>query len=141
VSNGEIISVATYAFDRPSEGITDRTPTSVRWHSTTCGDTDGLVLELRPADHGRLTIETDFGRLALDLDDLGSEPVCQEYGGLGLRLEVERLPVAVAMDLLTTLCDERPVTGEQPYYVVVQQSDGAKAWSSPIWVTWEGPHM
>ena len=31
--------------------------------------------------------------------------------------------------------DPKPVSGENRYYVRVQQEDGAMAWSSPVWVT------
>ena len=30
--------------------------------------------------------------------------------------------------------DEYPVTGENRYYLRVEQADGNMAWSSPVWV-------
>jgi hypothetical protein len=38
-------------------------------------------------------------------------------------------------DISTTFTDEKPLDGENRYYIRVEQEDGNMAWSSPVWVT------
>ena len=39
------------------------------------------------------------------------------------------------LDMTLTWCDPEPTTGRSWYYVKVTQTDGERAWSSPVWVT------
>ena len=36
-----------------------------------------------------------------------------------------------------TFTDEKPVVGENRYYVRVEQTDGNMGWTSPVWVTYK----
>ena len=38
-------------------------------------------------------------------------------------------------ELTATFTDAAPLTGENRYYLRVEQADGNMAWSSPVWVT------
>ncbi len=40
-------------------------------------------------------------------------------------------------DFTTIFTDERPVAGENRYYVRVEQKDGNMGWTSPVWVTYK----
>ncbi|MDP7254228.1 MAG: hypothetical protein QGF00_31810, partial [Planctomycetota bacterium] len=38
-------------------------------------------------------------------------------------------------DFSSTFTDEKPLDGENRYYIRVEQEDGNMAWASPVWVT------
>jgi hypothetical protein len=46
-------------------------------------------------------------------------------------------PVTEAPSFAETFVDEAPVSGENRYYLRVEQSDGNMGWTSPVWVTVE----
>ena len=134
VEGTTIVSCTPYSFDRRSEGVILQSPTEVRWESSTCGDADGIVLELEPADSGLLHVKTAQGELEVDLKMLGAYPLTKAFGGLGLQLMAERLPLGVGPDVEVDISVDTLSTQGTAFYVVVRQVDGAKAWSSPIWI-------
>jgi hypothetical protein len=129
-----ILAAQPYAFDSAAEGLTEITPRRVAWKSVTTGDSDGVILTLDPADQGTLQFTSPLFDFTLSLRALGSEPVVHDAGGLGLRVTVEREPQALGKDVTAELRDTILPEGVTPYHARVLQSDGAKAWASPIWV-------
>lgn len=128
-----IKAVSTYAFDTPREGVTGWDAHSVHWKSTTRGDLDGLVLQLSDP-RGRLEFRT--GPVSFDCDLGALKDACTiDGGGLGLAATVEWLPRTSGPDVVAELRGTMPSADTVPYQVVVIQSDGTKAWSSPIWVS------
>ena len=106
------------------------------WQSVTTGGLTGVILELAEATAGRLRWRTTQGEAELALAEAGVEPRRWEFGGLGKRLEVYRLPPVRPQRELSfaiTLPPARP--GDNAFYVRVAQEDGQLAWSSPIYVT------
>ncbi|MCW3992752.1 MAG: hypothetical protein NWE79_08575, partial [Candidatus Bathyarchaeota archaeon] len=69
--------------------------------------------------------------------EIGYEPLVVDAGGVNQRVRVsaisgERLP----MNLEFSYVDEDPEDGVNPYWVRVVQSDGAMAWTSPVYVAY-----
>lgn len=122
------------AFDSPAEGITETTPQRVTWKSVTTGDSDGVVLTLDPANRGTLRFFSEITQFELALAKLGPQLVVHQAGGLGLRVSVEREPQGIGRSVTVNLRDDILPKAATPYHVMVLQRDGAKAWSSPIWV-------
>ena len=59
-----------------------------------------------------------------------------EGGGVDLKVTVEWLPVGTEEHTASFEYVEQDLPGlPTPYYVRVFQLDGAKAWSSPIWIS------
>lgn len=129
----EIVVARPYAFDSPSEGLVEQTPHRVAWKSVTTGDSDGVELILAAADRGTLRFTSGLVSFELALAELGQEPIVYPVGGLGLQVTVERTPVGTGV-FATAWHDVTLPKGVAPYHVMVQQCDGAKAWSSPIWI-------
>ena len=137
IDKGRIMSVEEFAFDLPWDGILETTERSVRWHSTTSGDTDGVILRLDAPDDALVTFDTKPARFAFRLSQL-DEPLVVEAGEIEQRVVVSRIPAdegPIQTSFEYTDHDVRP--GINPYYVRVVQSDGEKAWSSPIYVNYE----
>ncbi len=127
-----ILDVEPYAIDSPAQGIVLRTDQSVSWRSTTAGNENGVILHLDAEPAARLHLYVPLTSLDLTLSDL---PHQQDLGGEGMHIRVEWLPEGTGKkDLEITWREENLLPGETPYYVIVRQADGAKAWSSPIWV-------
>ena len=123
-----------YAFDSPAEGIREVSEDEVVWESVTSGDADGVILTLNPADQGMLRFVTKVTSFELALEDLSEDPVVYPAGGERLAVQVEREPLGLGRDVTVGLQDDQLPDTPTPYHVMVLQRDGAKAWSSPIWV-------
>lgn len=133
VSGPQLVGAVPFAFDRRLEGI-EQDGQTVRWTSTTAGDTDGVTLTLDRLDAGTLTVLTPYVTATIDLADIAKAPGAYDAGGEGLRLTVEALPEPLGLDVECALAVPAQVDRLTPFCVTVHQVDGNKAWSSPIWV-------
>ena len=124
-----------YAFDSPAEGIREINQDEVLWESVTTGDADGIVLRLNPPDQGVLRFVTNVTSFELALEDLSEDPIVYPAGGERLEVRVEREPLGLGRSVRVDLRDDQLSDTPTPYHVMVLQRDGAKAWSSPIWVS------
>lgn len=132
-SGTEIVAAEAYAFDRLTEGIVSWSEHEVVWRSTTAGDSDGVIVTLN-APKGVLRVTTPQIDVDVPVDRLAEEPHSWSAGGLGLGITAELAPGDLGSDVAVELTAPSPDTEATPYFVVVHQVDGAKAWSSPIWV-------
>ncbi|HCU37341.1 MAG TPA: DUF3604 domain-containing protein [Armatimonadetes bacterium] len=136
ITGARVLGVEPYAFDTPAEGIIGADKGMVMWRSTTVGDEDGVILHLDRIEGAVLRFHTQTYNLMLALDGLnGLEPRRFDAGGVGRHVSLQRLPAeAPPADVRV----EFPVTGTgfgpAAYWVRVRQVDGAKAWSSPIFL-------
>lgn len=135
LDQGRITIVRQFAFDSPHEGVTDYDERRVRWRSSTCGDPDGVLLDLADAAGATLTFEAPPCRFTLPLADLGAEPRVIAAGGVEQQVEVGWAPTEDGPRSVTfTYVDEAIQPGINAYYIRLRQADGALAWSSPIYV-------
>jgi hypothetical protein len=129
-----IVDAKGYAFDSPAEGLTEINEKRVAWKSVTTGDSDGVILTLEPPDRGMLRFVSSIINFELSLQELKQGPIVYDAGGLGLRATVERQPQGIGREVVAELSDPILPETTTPYHVMVLQCDGAKAWSSPIWI-------
>ena len=105
------------------------------WRSTTTGGISGVILTLEKPDSGQLEVTTAQGNIECDVASLGVEPAIFEFGGLGKRIEISRLPDRQETRTLEfALPLDRLRVGDNPILVHVMQEDGHMAWSSPVYV-------
>ena len=73
---------------------------------------------------------------SLSLNEIKEDPVTIDCGGVDLKVTVERSPCGLE-DHTTSFeyIEQNLPKIPTPYYVRVLQLDGAKAWSSPIWIS------
>lgn len=134
IAGATIEAAEGYAFDGPQEGITALTPTAVAWRSITTGDEDGLTLRLSDAATATLRFRTEPAAFDCALGELGREPLVHEAGGIAQRVTVRRLPEGEPpLSVVFTRSDDPP-PGASAYWIRVTQDDGARAWSSPVFV-------
>lgn len=138
VEGATIEAAEPYAFDGPQESLTEVSGDSVAWQSLTTGDEDGVTLRLSGVEGARLAFESGPLTFECDLGGLGRQPVVFEAGGVAQRVTVQRLPEGEPPPRVAVeFTDPKPVEGLNAYWVRVTQDDGARAWSSPIFVHYE----
>ena len=135
IDRGRILGVEGYAFDSPSEGIETVTEKTVSWKSVTTGDADGVVLRLDAPPETILDFKTSTLNRTVSLQEINDSPVVVDAGGIDMKVVFERLPLGVGGEVAFTFQEAALSTGCHPYWVRVLQTDGAKAWASPIYVT------
>lgn len=100
--------------------------------------TDNIVLDYRMRAGGREYLQGDIvpgtpNDVELRVKVLGTAPIKQVdvIRGQDFVYTVQNQSANIEFRFV----DQHPRSGEQHYYVRVQQADGQMAWSSPIWVT------
>ena len=135
VDRGRILEAKGYAFDSPAEGIETVTERRVSWKSVTTGDADGVVLRLDAPSETTFDFKTPVLNRSLSLQEIAEAPVVLEAGGIDMKVVFERLPLGAGREVTFTFREAAAPSGCHPYWVQVLQTDGAKAWASPIYVT------
>lgn len=143
LEGAQIVAANGWAFDTPDEGLIgqhrhhDRE--RVRWRSVTAGDWDGVLLELDRPDDAELWFITGPMNLRTRLAQLGPAGRRFDAHNPQRSVEIRRLPEHMPPRSFSGRFDDpSPIAGEQAYWVRVRQSDGAYAWTSPIFVTVQG---
>jgi hypothetical protein len=137
LDKGRIVSAEELAFDLPWDGITERTDRGVRWRSTTSGDVDGVILRLDAPNDALMTFDTGPARFSFHPGKL-DESLVVEAGDIEQKVEVSRIPAEEgSRHTGFQYTDHNVRPGLNPYWIRVVQSDGEKAWSSPIFVDYK----
>ncbi|MEO1104137.1 MAG: DUF3604 domain-containing protein, partial [Pseudomonadota bacterium] len=110
---------------------------TARWHCVTTGGFSAVDVWLTEEEaDGRLAVRTSEGNTELSLAEIGLTDTVFDFGGLGKRLRVFRLPEANLPETLkgeahVSLAEER----DTALMIALTQCDGHRAWSSPVYVT------
>ena len=116
-------------------GIQKQDPVSVTWKAVTTGNYGAIDLWLESSNTGRLTFKTAPVSGEVTIADLGVEP--REYlaGGLDRAIRVQRLPDVMHQKGATIKRQVKVrAKGDTRLYIRVQQEDGHRMWSSPIYL-------
>ena len=135
IDRGRITEARGYAFDSPAEGIEQAAEQMVSWKSVTTGDADGVVLQLDAPPEAVLQFHTGVVDHSLTLEEMAVGPVEVEAEGIDVKVVFERLPMDAGREVAFTFREAELPVGCHPYWVRVVQTDGAKAWASPIYTT------
>ncbi len=137
VWNGQITSVENHAIDSPHDGVIDWDASRVRWRSHTCGDWDGVIVELDGDGATRLEFDSPTMRFGCTLAELAAGPIEHRGPDLEQQVVVRRLANEPGPhDVSFTWRDDSPIDGLNPYWVWLTQADGELAWSTPVYATW-----
>ena len=135
IDQGTLSNVQGYAFDSASEGVTDVTDRSIAWTSVTTGDADGVVFTLEGPDETTIDFQTPILSRRIKLGTLKMGPVTVDAGGVDMKVVFEMAPTGAGREAHVRFRDEGVSAGTYPYWIRVVQTDGAKAWVSPFYVT------
>jgi hypothetical protein len=116
-------------------GIVSQGPDRLSWKAVTTGNYGGLDLWLQQPDAGRLCFRTAPVAGELAIAELGMAERVFAAGGLERAIKLYRLPVTLNRRHLL-LQRRLPVrgNGDTRPFVRVQQEDGHRMWSSPIYL-------
>ncbi len=139
LAGGKILNASPYNLSHPEEGLILVDDHIVRWNSHTSGEADGIWLELELTPEATLTFSSPAISKTFKVAELGQDPTIVEAGGVDLQLEVRWVSDAPGpLDLDWSFTDEAVPAGDHAYWLWVTQTDGACAWSSPIYIRAEG---
>jgi hypothetical protein len=104
------------------------------WESLTTGNFSGFDALLGDPSAGVLHIQTKQGAVELPVAEIGLEARTFEFGGLGRKISVYRLPEQ-NRHRRVTLAQTIPLVADRdnPLWVCVTTEDGHQAWSTPIY--------
>jgi len=116
-------------------GIQIQDESSVTWKAVTTGNYGAIDLWLQDGAAGHLSFKTAPVSGESDIAGLGAEPKVFAAGGLERAIKLQRLPEAMRETRmkLTRRVKVRS-KGDTRLYVRVQQEDGHRMWSSPIYL-------
>jgi hypothetical protein len=139
IDKGRIVSFREFAFDDKRQGVKRITNQRLSWTSTTGGDHDGVLLELDAPEDAVISFHTGPASFEFKPSEIGYEPMLVEAGGVNQRVKVSVIKAGeLPRDLEFEFIDDAPQPGVNAYWIRLVQSDGAMAWSSPVFLDYEG---
>jgi hypothetical protein len=115
-------------------GIQQADASQMSWKAVTTGNYGGIDLWM-DGTAGRLSFQTKPASGEVMISELGVEPRRCDAGGLDRAIELQRLPEVMetrAMKLRRRI--KLRASGDTRLYVRVQQEDGHRIWTSPIYL-------
>ena len=133
VRGGIITEFKEFAFDYPLQGIEKVSDTELKWRSTTGGDPDGVLLRLESNKETEVTFGTGPITFSFKPKDIGYDPMVVDAGGLNQKIRVSTIKDDLP-DKLEFTYRPKPKKGLNAYWVRIVQSNGAMAWTSPVFI-------
>jgi hypothetical protein len=116
-------------------GIQQQSPDRLSWKAVTTGNYGAIDLWLDMSGVGRLAFSTAPVSGEAAIADLGVSPLEFSAGGLDRAIRLQRLPEVMHQRHITL---RRRIKvqpkGDTRLYIRVQQEDGHRMWSSPIYL-------
>jgi hypothetical protein len=135
IDKGRIVDFEEYSFDYPDQGVRRVTDQRLEWKSTTGGDSDGVLLRLDAPGDAKMTFQSEQVSFSFRPSEVTYEPKVIQVGPVNRRVKVQAISAGpLPSSLEFTVKDGGIHGGVNPYWVKVTQSDGALAWSSPVYV-------
>lgn len=135
VWDGVFTAVEDYGIDSPLDGVTDWDGERIAWRSYTCGDWDGIVVDLEGDNATTLNFSSPTMDFSFTLEELAAGTIERVGPSLEQRVVVRRLSNTVgSSEANFQWRDDSPPASVTPYWIWVTQSDGELAWSSPIYI-------
>jgi len=135
ITGNRILKAAVINNWNLDRGIQQQGETALAWKAVTTGNYGAIDLWLEAPNAGSLVFSTAPVSGEAAIADLGVEPRVFEAGGLERAVKLQRLPAAMAE---RHLCLQRTIKirqqGDTRLFVRVQQEDGHRLWSSPIYI-------
>ncbi|MGW8180828.1 MAG: hypothetical protein ACWGQW_19020, partial [bacterium] len=133
VKDGKITDFSEFAFDYPDQGVTRVSDNELKWVSSTGGDPDGVLLRLDYSPLTEVEFKTAPASFSFKPSEIAYEPLVVEAGGVNQRVKVSMIG-DVLPDSLEFSYAPRLSDGLNAIWIRIVQSDGAMAWTSPIFI-------
>ncbi len=134
-----IVAYEPVNFHNIEKGCVRRGERGIEWQSITTGGHAGVILTLDAPEKGTLEFVTAVKRFSIPIGEIAAKPRAYRAGGLARQVAVYRLPEPnERLDLDLCFRPRALRSGDNPFYVRVEQEDGHLAWSTPIYVVGPG---
>ncbi|MFX1254683.1 MAG: DUF3604 domain-containing protein [Promethearchaeota archaeon] len=135
LDNSKILNAIPFAFDLGDEGIDTQTDKKITWKSTSAGDPDGIVLELKASKDSTLTFNSQQGKFKLELKEVEDQIKIINLGPFHKKVRLVPLNDSQnTKEIDFTYIDTKIKPGLNPYWIKIIQWNGEIAWSSPIFI-------
>ncbi len=116
-------------------GIQTCDPDALTWKAVTTGNYGAIDVWLATGSQGSISFETAHVSGNVAIGDLAAEPVRFDAGGLDRNIQLQKLPPKMT-ETRVNLSRRVPVqsTGDTRLFIRIQQEDGHRAWTSPIYL-------
>jgi len=135
ITGNRILKAAVINNWNLDRGIQQQSETVLAWKAVTTGNYGAIDLWLETPNAGILTFKTEPVSGAAAIADLGAQVRTFEAGGLDRAVRLQRLPEVMTVRHLRL---QRTINirswGDTRLFVRVQQEDGHRLWSSPIYL-------
>jgi hypothetical protein len=136
VVGGRFLDVRPVGFHSPDDVVQTEGPAAISWRSATAGNHAGLVLKVQEDDEAVCSFSSGPCSFAFRLNQVALAPMRIDAGGVGRHVSVGLAPRENGpRQVELAYRDTEHVRGVLPYWVRVGQTDQARAWSSPVYVT------
>jgi hypothetical protein len=118
-------------------GIRRQSESEVAWKAVTTGNYGGIDLWLADGAAGSISFETPHCHARREITELTGGGCLFSAGGLERAVRLQRLPERMTtrqMTIRRRIKLRDPGCGDTRLFVRVQQEDGHRAWSSPIYI-------
>ena len=96
----------------------------------------GVLFDVEGGDDAKIQFDTPVLERSVTLGTLRHGPVTVDAGGVDMKVVFEMAPEGVGREARMSFTDtDAPKGATTPYWIRVVQTDGAKAWVSPFYVT------
>ncbi len=137
--NGAFTSASNYSIDNPLEGIQQWDAGRIVWDSHTCGDWDGVIFGIDGDESTFFDLQTAAMAFRFTLEDLETGQFRRTGPLLEQQIVARKLSHKPGVSELSfSWTDDNPHPGVNPYWIWVTQADGEMAWTSPVYVEWNG---
>ena len=137
ISKGEIEKISAVNFWNPNKQPSCPEANTLNWEVVTTGGASSVDLFLsEEAWEGEVSVDTNEASAKVKMQDVNTEGLEYECGGMDKRLILSRLPGEMnASSMLEN--HVVPLTSHQEarLFVRVIQEDGHRAWSSPMYIS------
>lgn len=135
VDGNEIVRAEMFNNWNLDRGIQSQSASFLSWKAVTSGNYGGIDIWLKSDKTGHLKINTAHAQLDLPISNVALEETVVHAAGLERRIAIQRLPDEPGQQSMeiTEKCRVR-ADGDTRLYVRVQQIDGHRAWTSPIYL-------
>ena len=138
LNKGRILEYHSYSFDYPGQGIKQINNQRIDWDSTTGGDADGIIMKLDAPEDAEITFYSKPKTFSFKPSSVENEPMIIELGEVNKKIKITKIPsTPLPKEAEFTYKDEAPKKGVNAYWIKVTQSNGALAWSSPIYFNYQ----
>ncbi len=135
IDDNEIVGAEMFNNWNLDRGIQHRSTKTVSWKAVTSGNYCGVDLWLKNGAAGRLKVDTKHAQLEVPISELSVEGTKVEAGGLERRMTAQRLPDQLDQRIMEISQSCRVhADRDARLYIRVQQIDGHRAWTSPIYL-------